>query len=131
LAAKGLYGQAADALQSIPGVSAAAVQLLRNAPAKAAPQTLPELGRAGGRLNFIYPYAGAPERMMEDYEEELKIGYIGPGDNVYLWAPAYANVRKTERFKAYMRNVGMFDYWRKNGWPDLCRPMGADDFVCD
>jgi hypothetical protein len=23
------------------------------------------------------------------------------------------------------------DYWRARGWPDLCRPMGADDFVCD
>ena len=22
-------------------------------------------------------------------------------------------------------------YWRARGWPDLCRPMGADDLVCD
>jgi len=40
-------------------------------------------------------------------------------------------VRKTERFKAWVRAEGMVDYWRARGWPDLCRPMGADDFVCD
>jgi hypothetical protein len=65
------------------------------------------------------------------YETDLKTGYVGPGDNVYLWAPPYQAVRRTERFKAYMRAVGLVDYWRKNGWPDLCRPVGADDFVCD
>ena len=27
--------------------------------------------------------------------------------------------------------IGMVDYWRARGWPDLCRSMGADDFVCD
>ena len=43
----------------------------------------------------------------------------------------YAPVRKTERFKAFVRNAGLVDYWRARGWPDLCRPMGADDFVCD
>jgi len=128
LTAKGLYGQAADALQTVPGTPPAAVQLLRSAPAKTAPAALPELRR---EFQFIYAYVGAPERMMETREQQLKIGYVGPGDNVYLWAPTYAPVRKTERFKAYMRAVGMVDVWRKYGWPDLCRPMGADDFVCD
>jgi TolB-like protein len=130
LAARGRYSEAADALQSTPGIPSAVVQLLRSAPAKADPKTLPELGRRG-RLNFIYDYVGAPERMMGAYEDGLKIGYVGPGDHVYLWSPAYAAVRKTERFKVYMRAVGMVDYWRKKGWPDLCRAQGADDFVCD
>ena len=51
-------------------------------------------------------------------------------DRSSLGAP-YAPVRKTERFKAFVRNAGLVDYWRAKGWPDLCRPMGADDFVCD
>ena len=29
------------------------------------------------------------------------------------------------------RKAGLVDYCRASGWPDLCRPMGADDFVCD
>jgi hypothetical protein len=32
---------------------------------------------------------------------------------------------------AYLRNAGIVDYWRAKGWPDLCRPVGVDDFVCD
>ena len=50
---------------------------------------------------------------------------------VPLWAPSYAPVRKTERFKAFVRAAGMVDYWRAKGWPDLCHPIGADDFACD
>jgi adenylate cyclase len=134
LAAKGLYGEAADALQKTTGVPQAvldaAVQLLRSAPAKADPHTLPDLDPRGA-LTFVYAYVGAPERVIAPYEQELKIGYVGPGDNVYLWTPALTSVRKTARFKSYMRAVGMVDYWRKNGWPDLCHPVGADDFACD
>jgi len=22
-------------------------------------------------------------------------------------------------------------YWRERGWPDLCHPVSADDFVCE
>ena len=129
LAAKGLYREAADKLQSSanPGFDAAA-QLLQAAPAKADPKTLPDLNR---QLRFIYVYVGAPERFMATYEEGLKIGYVGPGDNVWLWSPTYAPVRKTDRFRAYVRAAGILDVWRKNGWPDLCHPAGADDFACD
>jgi TolB-like protein len=129
LSAKGLYREAADKLQSsaLPGSDAAA-QLLRTAPAKADPKKLPDLDRL---TRFIYPYVGAPERFMVTYEEELKIGYVGPGNNVWLWAPTYASVRQTDRFKAYVRAAGILDFWRKNGWPDLCHAAGADDFVCE
>ena len=47
-----------------------------------------------------------------------------------LWFTEYAPLRKTERFKTLVRKVGLVDYWRARGWPDRCRPMGADDFVC-
>jgi hypothetical protein len=40
-------------------------------------------------------------------------------------------LRKTERFKNLARKAGLVDYWRVDGWPDLCRPVGADDFECD
>ena len=53
------------------------------------------------------------------------------GRTGYLWWPTPPSVRKTERFKALVRNSGMVDYWRARGWPDRCRPVGADDFICD
>jgi len=45
--------------------------------------------------------------------------------------PLYAPLRKTERFKTLMRRAGLVAYWRARGWPDLCRPVGPDDFICD
>ena len=28
-------------------------------------------------------------------------------------------------------DAGLVDLWRERGWPDLCRPVGTDDFACD
>jgi hypothetical protein len=30
-----------------------------------------------------------------------------------------------------MIKKGVADYWKEYGWPDLCHPVGDDDFVCD
>jgi TolB-like protein len=102
-----------------------AVTLLREAPTKvSAPEMLPELGV----LNFVYVHVGAPERVLDVSERSLQIRRVaGFAD----WSPAFAPVRKSERFKAYVRRSGLLDYWRAKGWPDLCRPVGADDFICD
>jgi hypothetical protein len=83
--------------------------------------------------SYIYAYAGAPERVLEPFEEIASTGYA---PNVYishialLWHPAYTNLRRTERFNSFARKVGLVEYWRARGWPDLCRPAGADDFTC-
>jgi hypothetical protein len=81
-----------------------------------------------GELGFIYLYVGAPERMLEFPEKAREEGaFMVPT----VWGQTAAPLRKTERFKALVRKVGLVDYWRARGWPDLCRPMGANDFVCD
>jgi adenylate cyclase len=134
-ASMGRYGEAADALREMtpgmfrPGVIEEAVRLLRSAPAPAAsPQTTLSNRWPG----FVYLYAGAPNEVLDFYESLAEAGYPAIGNiPSFLWAPAYAPVRKTERFRAYARKAGMVDYWRERGWPDLCRPMAADDFVCD
>jgi TolB-like protein len=46
------------------------------------------------------------------------------------WYPSRSDLRATPAFKRFVREVGLLDYWRKRGWPDLCRPVG-DDFACD
>jgi len=105
-----------------------AMRLLRMAPARpSSPQTLPSLGG----LNFVYLYVGLPERTLEIYERNVELKYSSILGGSTFWHPSYAAVRKTERFKAYIRNAGLVDYWRARGWPDLCRPVGADDFACD
>ena len=50
---------------------------------------------------------------------------------VFLWHPAYAPARKTERFKALARKTGMVAYWRAKGWPAMCHPTAGDDFECE
>jgi hypothetical protein len=40
-------------------------------------------------------------------------------------------VRQLPRFKEFMREISLVNYWKKFGWPDLCRPVGDDDFECD
>ena len=134
-ASMGRYGEAADLLPRLPPrlyapeLAVDAAHLLRTAPAKAAsPEKLPRLGMLG----FIYLHVGAPERVLEFYEERAKDAFHSdPMGLALLWHPSYVAVRKTERFKAFARGFGFVDHWRARGWPDLCRPVGADDFACD
>ncbi len=46
------------------------------------------------------------------------------------WLPVFDNVRALPDFKDLLHQLGLVDYWRATGWPDVCRPVGADDFDC-
>jgi TolB-like protein/cytochrome c-type biogenesis protein CcmH/NrfG len=136
-ASVGRYAEASDILLATPQTDQVsrrsledAAQLLRTAPAKASvPQSLPALE---GELSFVYIYVGAPDRILEYSERSIALrNWMNATGTRYLWLPEAAPVRKTERFKTLVRNAGMVDYWRARGWPDLCRPMGTDDFECD
>ena len=48
-----------------------------------------------------------------------------------IWYPVMKEVRQLPRFKEFVKEIGLVDYWKEYGWPDLCRPVGDDDFVCD
>jgi TolB-like protein len=132
-AATGRYGEAADAMMLIPsgmypsGLVENAVQLMRTAPASAVSlQTLPRLSNLG----FVYLYIGASSRALEFYEGDLDANYLVSAFTADLWNLSFAPLRKTERFKTFARKAGMVEYWHAKGWPDFCRPVGADDFVC-
>jgi len=47
-----------------------------------------------------------------------------------FWKPLFAEVRQLDEFKAVMKRRGFVEYWRAEGWPDHCRPVGNDDFEC-
>jgi TolB-like protein len=134
-AATGRFKEAADTLLLSTGNQVSrqsvedAARLLRQAPQKvAAPQNLPAFY---SELHFVYAYAGAPDRIMEFSERGAEIGYTHAAALYDLWQPYSAPLRKTERFKALMRKVGLVDYWRAKGWPDLCKPTTGDDFACE
>lgn len=71
-------------------------------------------------------------RRVLDYEENnLRTGYIATAELAELWLSIYAPLRKTERFKKFVREAGLVDYWKAGGWPDLCHPTKGDDFECN
>jgi hypothetical protein len=133
-ASAGRYGEAAAAIRDMPaasypaGMTEAAAKILESAPAQAtAPAALPRLGN----LSFAYMHVGAPERVLEFYEDEIRGDYFQPISTTWFWHPTYAAVRKTERFKTVARDLGLVEYWRTRGWPAQCHPVGADDLACD
>ena len=133
-ASAGRYAEAAAAIREMPatsyppGKTEAAAKILDSAPAKAAaPAELPRLGN----LSFAYMHVGAPERVLEFYEDEVKGNYFQPISTTWFWHPTYAAVRKTARFKKLARDLGLVDYWSARGWPPQCRPVGANDFSCE
>ena len=132
--AQGRRAEAADALSAIPpqdypeGMLNNAVRLLRaSAPDTSYLRDGPRLARG---LNFIYARLGTPERTLERFENALAVGFSPPNEMVDLWTPIYASVRKTERFKTFVRDAGLVEYWRAKGWPEFCAPTTGDDFTC-
>ena len=73
-------------------------------------------------------FFGDPEFAMEAMEKGVSInGHL----LVHSWYPVFREVRQLPRFKEFVREIGLVDYWKEYGWPDLCRPVSDDDFVCD
>lgn len=48
-----------------------------------------------------------------------------------LWSSSFKRYRRSARFLEMMRSLGVFDYWKKHGFPPQCRAIGKDDFECD
>jgi len=129
-AAVGRFSEAADLLLATDGPRPQdreqAAKFLRIAPKK-----LQEVGALPPLyvFSFVYLYVGAPDRALDYSEREVDVGHMISAPRIL--EPEYSGLRKTARFKAILRKSGLVDYWRARGWPDVCRPVGADDFECD
>ena len=74
-----------------------------------------------------------PARSFAAFEQGksgLSDGYLN-----YLWAPeAWSRkARQDPSFQGFAKRMGMVDYWKRYGWPDLCKPTpaaGPDTFAC-
>jgi len=47
-----------------------------------------------------------------------------------LWWRDAQKLRAHPRFRPFVERMGLVKYWRKSGWPDVCRSVG-DSFTCD
>jgi adenylate cyclase len=79
-------------------------------------------------ISILAAYFGDPDFAMDAMEKGIKINALGL---FKIWYPVMKEVRQLPRFKEYVREIGLVDYWNKFGWPDLCHPVGDDDFECD
>jgi TolB-like protein len=128
----GRHREAADAILKAPpelyplGAFETAARLLRQAPTPAKQENIPDLGG----LSWVFAYVGLPERALEFDERVTDAGSFSVQFD-YFWSPENAAVRKTERFKALVRKMGLVDYWRAKGWPEFCHPKTGDDFACN
>jgi hypothetical protein len=79
-------------------------------------------------ISILAAYFGDPEFAMDAMEKGININTRGL---FKIWYPVMKEVRQLPRFKELMREIGLVDFWKEFGWPDLCHPVGDDDFECD
>lgn len=49
---------------------------------------------------------------------------------LFIWDESHRGYRRSDEFKSLVRQTGVSDYWRREGFPPQCRPIGSDDFSC-
>ena len=79
-------------------------------------------------VSFWSAHFGDPELSMEAMERALR---ISAQRTWYIWLPVMNEVRQLPRFKEFVREIGLVNYWEKFGWPDFYRPLDNGDFECD
>lgn len=72
---------------------------------------------------------------MSETEVAVIVVPIGAGDrmanSIIAWDPLLSRYRRSAAFKTQIMKSGVFDYWKKHGFPPPCKPVGAGDFACD
>jgi TolB-like protein len=70
--------------------------------------------------------------------EKFENGKTGLSDAYlnWLWQPeAWSRkARQDPAFQGFAKRIGLVDYWKQFGWPDLCKPApakGPDAFACE
>ena len=70
-------------------------------------------------------------------EVDLALILVPLGDEVRMassqivWDASLSHYRRSEPFKTQIMKSGVYDYWRKHGFPPQCKPVGKDDFECN
>ena len=63
------------------------------------------------------------------------LGKIPEASVLGMWDAINYRGRQTAKFKAFIRNSGIYDFWIKTGYPPQCRQLSdskiKDDFECD
>jgi len=79
-------------------------------------------------LSMWIAYFGDHEFAFEVVKRALRIEASG---TFFIWFPQMREVRYLARFKEFVKEIGLVDYWNKFGWPDLCHKLNNGDFMFD
>jgi TolB-like protein len=80
---------------------------------------------------FILFYLMVADTSDEFFNQLNRIQTVDDSINAIVWIPAAKQHRKDDAMKLWARSRGYEALWRERGWPDLCRPVGDDDWECD
>jgi hypothetical protein len=88
---------------------------------------LPKLALLAGDYDLWFEIVGGKdeERRWENILVTLSI--LSSTSNDQQFRALHADPRA----KQMISETGLPEYWRTVGWPPRCRPLGADDFVCE
>ena len=73
-------------------------------------------------------YELAEKIMEQGIRLDEEIGFL---DTTWFNYPIINPLRNTAPYKNTVRRINLDDFWRENGFPVNCRPVGDDDFVCN
>ena len=88
----------------------------------------PEIEAVTVLFAFLAAYFGAHDYALQLLRRHfVELAQSTPILNI--WHPLFADTRKLPGFKDFVRELGVYDYWRESGkWGDFARPLGDDDF---
>jgi tetratricopeptide (TPR) repeat protein len=96
----------------------------------------PEADHSAG-LERILSWMEANEKDLSNWSDMLNafgaFDLMDPAkwDLYLVWTAEYSAYRQSPYFKPLIREQQAIDYWRENGFPPQCRPVGGEDFECD
>ena len=73
-------------------------------------------------------YELAGQMMEQGTLLEEQLGII---DTTWFNYPIISPLHNSKPYKDMVRRMKLDDFWRKNGFPINCRPIGEDDFACN
>ena len=70
----------------------------------------------------------AEEMMDEGLRYDEQNGVLNTG---WLNYPVLEPLHNSAPYKRLIKRINLEEFWRTNGFPKNCRPLGEDDFVCN
>ena len=78
---------------------------------------------------FVAGFKGRTYYLVGDYDRAIT--QFDDSGLVEAMRPSRRELREHPGFKKYIEENGLLPLWQKYGWPDVCVPVGEDDFRCN